>query len=260
MSRRALSLFGPLCLLLAAGCGGAELAPKIIGAMRPTSLPAVVACWETELEQAGFTGSYVATVDLTIEAETSRIKAAKVTRLVREEGVGDASPSEGTFRSCVERALLASKLATEATEGGTGFREDGDIAVEGLRMAFVDASSERRRDAARRVPHVLLGPRADRCQGLYSHDPPRDASVLDGAIAEAERRAKAIGATDLDAYARELQKEYDAALELIARLRDEATDPLVPAANHARVETALVEAEAVAQRTGKLIGCTVPTR
>ncbi len=255
MSARAFG-WTALCLGLATGCGGADLSPKVIGAMRPSNLPAVVACWETELEQAGFSGSYVATIDVTIEAQTSRIREARVTNLVREDGPGDAPADEGKFRACIEEGLRASTLQTEATDGGTAWRESSDVSVRGLRMAFVDASSERRRDASRRVTHVLLGPRSDRCQGLYSHDPPRDASLLDGAIAEAERRAKAVGDSDLDAYARELQKEYDAALELIARLRDESTDPLVPAANRARTESALVEAEAVAQRTGKLIGCT----
>lgn len=249
----------PLFLCLLAGCGGAAMPPKVMSSMRASSLPGVVACWEHEVEQADFSGSYVATLDFTIEAETSKIRGARVVKLDRSsDATGDSDGS--AFRSCLETALNQSQLPVAKSESGTGFRETSDVVVTGYRLAFVDASSEQRRSANRRVSHVLLGPRSDRCQGLYAHDPPLDASVLFAAIAEAERRADAYGESDLDAFAREQQKAYDTALELVARLRDEEVDPLIPEANRQRVQKALADATALVEKLAPRIGCKPPKK
>lgn len=251
------------CALLFTGClpflGGsdAELGRRLAAAARPDTLPLVVACWEKEFEGSQFQGGYVATVDFTVEAKTSRIRDARVTDLTAVEGQGTGDPAR--FRTCLEAALNGSALPTEDGKAGRpGFATASDVAVTGYRIAFVDASSKSRTQANARQANVLLGPRADRCQGLYAHDPPRDASALSEAIAEGEGKAAYYRAENPDAYARELQKTYDSELELRERLRLDLAAPNLPDANRKKIERLVEDLEAAVKKTGAKIGCVPP--
>ncbi len=250
----ALVFFGG-CLPLFGG-GQAELGGRLAAAVRPDTLPLVVACWEKEFEGSQFQGGYVATVDFTVEAKTSRLRDAKVTDLTAVEGQGTGDPAR--FRTCLEAALNGSALPTEDGKAGPGFATSSDLAVTRYRIAFVDASSKSRTQANARQANVLLGPRADRCQGLYAHDPPRDASALSEAIAEGEGKAAYYRADNPDAYARELQKTYDSELELRDRLRLDLAAPSLPDANRKKIERLVLDLEAAVKKTGAKIGCVPP--
>jgi hypothetical protein len=244
-----------------AGCAGdPALAAGLLNAARPSRLPEVVACWEKEFEAADFQGEYLATVAFTVEGGTGRIRDVEVRALDPvTTGGGGSGRDPAAFKACLAAALAKSALPTESNADGPGFRPPGDVAVSGLRIAFTDSPARRRTVASRRQANVLLGPRADRCHGLYAHDPPRDASVLYDEIAAAEGRAKSYGA-DLDLKARELQRTYDAELELGERLAADLAQPGLPDANKKRIRKALSEAGEAARRVGAKIGCTPPRR
>lgn len=241
------------------GCASERtLAEGVANAARPDSLPLVVACWEKEFEAAELRAEYVVTAEFVVESGTSKIRDAKVVSI---EPSRDTPPRDTkAFAACVEEALNRSALPAEVNKGGAGFSYGWDVAVRGYRFAFVDPSESRRRKASERQAHVLLGPRADRCQGLYTHDPPRDASVLYGEVDAIEARAARYKGSDPDLYARELQKAYDARLELESRLALDLADPLIPEANKKRMRKAREDIEKAAKRNGEAIGCTPPAR
>lgn len=224
------------------------LAARLAAAAQPGHLPQVVACWEKEVEAAGFVDEYVVTADLVVEGGSSRVKDARVTAVEPADSRGES------LGRCVEEALNRSALPREDDREGPGFAAAGDVAVRGYRFAFLGPSREERERAAARQAHVLLGPRADRCQGLYAYDPPRDAPRLFAEAAEREQRAGS-AAGDADAEARALQQLYDIQLELRARLRLDADEPGLPAANRKRTLEALREVEAEAKKTGARIRC-----
>ena len=246
-----------------AGCGGEQaLAAGLANAARPSRLPYVVACWEKEFATSPPDSGYVATVDFVVQARTSKLQAAKVQALepVTEEG-GPAKPSgrEAELRACIEAAINLSSLPAEADSDGPGFSTPSDLAVTRFRIAFVDDSAKQRTAASATQANVLVGPRADRCRGLYSHDPPRDASTLYAEIERSETQAAALHAQgqpgDRDLEARELQKAYDAKLELTERLASDLGQPAIPEANLKRLREALSEARDQARKTGARIGC-----
>lgn len=242
-----------------AGCGGGPaVAKKLAEAAVPTRLPLVVSCWEKELEALSFKGGYVATVDFVVEGGTSRFAKAHVTALEPAEG----TPAHDTapFRACLEDAFSRSALPTSDDGDGPGFRVAGDLHVSRFRVELYDASAESRRITSAREAAVLLGPRADRCQGLYSHDPPRDATTIYAELDLAEARAAQLRATDRDLFARELSKAYDAALELGDRLALDAAAPGLPDANRDRIRRAEGDVRGRAARVGRAIGCTPPAK
>jgi hypothetical protein len=101
---------------------------------------------------------------------------------------------------------------------------------------------------------MLVGPRADRCQGLYGHEPPRDAGrlhrLLGEARAEATRHEK-----DLDKRARALQHAYDLALELGERLKRDASRRDLNRTGKKRVLDELDRVEGIRSELGERIGC-----
>ncbi|MFO0762877.1 MAG: hypothetical protein U0359_40955 [Byssovorax sp.] len=247
------------------GCAGdPALAASLANAARPSRMPKVVACWEKEFAESPVQTGYLATVDFVI-APGAKLRDAKVRALVPIAGDDGPPPEEAlwpaerkaAFSACVEAALDESVLPTSPDSDGPGFSTDSDLPVRSFRIAFVDASAKRREAASARQTNVLVGPRADRCQGLYSHDPPQAASTLYAAVSEAEARAGTPG-QDPDSKARELQKAYDSQLELLERLGSDLGQPAIPEANRARLRDALAEAHKTAARLGARIGCKPP--
>lgn len=239
---------------LASGCAGSrDLATKLANAAVPSHLPHVKACWEKELEAASFRGEYRATVDFVIEGGSSKIRDAKVTKL--EPTDADPTRDPAPFRACIEEALAKSQLPESADANGPGFSASNDITVTGYVIAFTDASQKARAEEASRTGHVLIGPRADRCQGLYTYDPPRDEVDLYTAIDQAESAAAL--KSDPDQYARTLQKAFDLRLELRDRLRHQIATPDLPDANKKRLRSAIDETEARAKSIGAAIGCKI---
>lgn len=259
--RRALAL-APAALALAAlssGCVNEQtVARDLVNAARPSRLPLVVACWEKEFEAAEFRGEYTAVVSFEVESDTSKLRAAKVTAL--EPSRDTPERDLAGFRSCIEDALNRSALPTAADKDGPGFKAPSDLAVRNYRLQFTDPSSDKRRLASARQAHVLIGPRADRCQGLFAYDPPRDSSTLYNEIAASKSRAFQAKGTDPADYARELQKGYDTMLELRARMSAELADPAIPAANKKRMQQVLEALEESARNAGAKIGCALPPR
>lgn len=232
--------------------GDPAVAASLANAARPGRLPEVVACWEKEFEAAEFQGEYTADVDFVVERGTSKFHGAKVRSL---EPIGKASGRDtAAFKACLEAALNKSALPTSADGDGPGFSSAEDLDVSHFRIAFTDSPTRKKAVESKRQANVLLGPRADRCQGLYSHDPPRDAGTLYEQIGEAEGRVASY-ASDPDRRARELQKIYDTQLELGERLRADLAEPGLPEANKKRLRKAISDAEDAAKRTGAKIGC-----
>ncbi len=157
------------------------MAVGLANAARPSRLPYIVACWEKEFATSPPDSGYLATVDFVVQAGTSKLQSAKVRELepVTEDG-SPAKPSghEAELRACLVAALNLSSLPATADSDGPGFSTPSNLAVTRFRIAFVDDSAKQRTAASATQAHVLVGPRADRCRGLYSHDPPRDASTL----------------------------------------------------------------------------------
>jgi len=242
--------------MLSACAGDHALAAKLADAAKPARLPEVVACWEKEFDAASTQPRYEATVDFVVEGGTSRIQRARVRSIVATDDEDRTLPPTGReegLGACIEAALDRSALPTSADGEGPGFSISSDLRVEGFRIEFVDASAKKRALAEARQSHVLIGPRADRCKGLYAHEPPRDASTLYEEISKSESRA--LSADDLDQRARDLQKTYDAKLELIERLSADLGEPDLPEVNRERVREALDGAIGSAKKTGALIGC-----
>lgn len=255
MSRFALRTASLAFALLAAGCvGGRDLESKLANAAVPSHLPLVMACWEKEFEATSFRGEYKATVDFVIASGSSKIRHAKVKKL----DATDADPTRdpAAFRACIEDALDDTALPTADDANGPGFATSNDLTVKGYVIAFVDASSKARAEAANRSEHVLIGPRADRCQGLYTYDPPRDEVDLYTAIDQAESGA-AQTKSEPDQHARLLQKAFDLRLELRDRLRLRLGEPDLPDANRKRLLSAIEETETKARGIGAAIGCKV---
>jgi len=247
--------------LLLAGWGADQaVATSLANAARPSRLPLVVACWEKAFEAGPTHNSFVATVDFVVAEQSSRIRDAKVRSLnaaVDGESESPLDPgAEAPFRACIEDALNHSSFPKAADKDGPGFSTSHDLRVSGFRIAFVDASAKRRAIASAHQANVLIGPRADRCQGLYSHEPPRDASALYAEISAAEGHAAWLKDQDqADERAREFQKAYDAQLELIERLSSDVGRPGVPDVNRGKTQRALDEARARLVKMGARIGC-----
>ena len=196
--------------LLVVGCASAAcassatLAPQITNAMDQQHLPKVLACWEHEFEAAGFKGRYEARVDFSVASSTGTISGARVRDLEPTDEIDAANGVEHGARlaRCVEQALNQSSLAPG------GFTPAIDTRVVGLPIVFADASAAVREAASERVKHVLIGPRADRCSGLYTYEPPRPAAVIQGALDDASRQTTRHANSDKDAYARALRATH----------------------------------------------------
>ena len=250
---RAARLLGP-CLAAALLCSACvnrdELAINLQQAAVGPHLPKVLACWESAFEEAGFRGSYVASVDFRIHGDGT-LSDAVVHGIEDPSGTSDAPPYG--FESCLVEALNASTL------GPAGIEPGADVQVVGYRLAFGDATEAARQEASDESPNILIGPRADRCQGLYGYDPPREMAGLQSELAKAQGdAATAQQDGDRDREARALQQTYDLALELRSRLSFEAVRDDLPAEGRKRVIAELERSGELASSVGARIGCTPP--
>jgi hypothetical protein len=218
--------------------------------MRQDALPGVVACYEDAFERNGFAGEYMARVDFTIASGTGKLEATsvrKVEPLLGADASDAASQASTALRACLGRAF-----ETASVEPYSAWRA---VRVNDYPIAFKAPQSGEHRRAQSQTGHVLIGPRGDRCRGLYSYRPPRDAALLYAQFAEAQAESKRHRHSDLDSAARATQRSYDVALELGARLRLEARRSDLDAAGRARMNKA--EDDVAEQRRGlaKQLGC-----
>jgi hypothetical protein len=241
--------------LLAAACVTKEqLASQLEQSLRQEHVPKVYACWEREFESAGFRGQYVATADFVVESDTGQLREVAV----RDLRPADASPGDepdaesGRLRACVEKAL------GESTVASSGWTPPHTLTVRGFRFAFVGSPAKPRKSSEKRAANVLIGPRADRCLGLYSYDPPRDTATLMAELAEAQATARRVAPADRDGLARAQQKVYDLALELRASLDVDSRRRDLKEANRTRMRQAQREVEQTAREVGEQIHCQVP--
>jgi hypothetical protein len=256
-------VFAAILASMLAGCAGDQaVAASLANAARPSRLPYVVACWEREFAAAPPDSGYVATVAFVVQAKTSKLQAAEVESItaVNEAGApAKASGREAEIGACLKAAINQSSLPADADADGPGFSTPADLQVKRFRIAFVDDSAKQRTAASAKQANVLVGPRADRCRGLFSHDPPRDASTLYAEIERADTQAAALHAQghagDQDLEARAEQQAYDTKLELAERLASDLAQPAIPEANRKRLRDALEQARAQAVKTGAKIGC-----
>ncbi len=229
-----------LCLwLLLAGCASRdELAARLAAAMTPSALPALSACWESHFERAGFRGRYLAVVDFTLSPDGA-LHDVTVRALVDETGPEPGHAHEaGALRRCIADALDGATIA---------FTPSHALAVTGYRIALRDGTAEARASRER----VLIGPRHDRCQGLFGYDPPRELGTLQR---ELERTAGPAAHAEGDALARALQQRYDLSLELMQRLALERRADLPPESD-ARIARELARVRQLARDVGARIGC-----
>lgn len=259
MNRMRASTFGAaasMALVLGLlGCAtSTDLAAELVAAATPGHLRPVVACWEQEYEASGFQGEYMATIDLEISS-SEVIRSASITAL-DATGETRSEHDTGPFRGCLQKAFVGLVLPSKTDAEGPGYSSIVGASVRAYKIAFLGDQDERRKRAGGRQAHVLIGPRADRCQGLYVYDPPRDTSALFSEIGLGKSRAESTRGKDRDLYARELQKTYDLQLELATRLRVDLADPSIPPVNRKRLTEALATARTEARATGAAIGCT----
>jgi hypothetical protein len=228
-----------------------DRAAAIVSAATAGHLRPVVACWEKEYESSGFEGEYIAIVDFEIGGD-EHFRNAQVKSL---ENKDQSSPTRDltAFRECIEKALNEVELPTKTDADGPGYSAIIGVAVHNYRIAFLGDQEGRRQEAGGRQANILIGPRADRCQGMYSYNPPRDSSTLFTEISLVQ--AKPAPAQDKDAQAREFQKIYDLQLELAARLEADLANGSLPAANRKRLVEALEKARGEITATGERIGC-----
>ncbi|HVK69628.1 MAG TPA: hypothetical protein VM694_34460 [Polyangium sp.] len=236
------------------GCASPQkLAAELVAAATPGHLRPVVACWEQEYEASGFQGEYMATIDLEISG-SEVIESARITAL-DPTGESRSERDTGPFRACLEKAFVGIELPSKADADGPGYSSVVGASVRNYKFAFLGDQDERRKRAGGRQAHVLIGPRADRCQGLYVYHPPRDTSALFTEIALGKGRVESTRGKDRDQHARELQKTYDLQLELAVRLRSDLADASLPPVNRKRLTEALDTARTEARATGAAIGC-----
>lgn len=228
-----------------------DRAAELIAASTAGHLRPVVACWEKEYESSGFEGEYIAVVDFEVGRD-EHFSNAHVTSLAPKD---QSAPSHDLtpFRECIEKAFDEVELPTSTDSDGPGYSTFVGVAVTNYRIAFLGDQEGRRQEAGGRQANILIGPRADRCQGMYTYKPARDSSALFTEISLIQ--AKPAPTNDKDAQARELQRMYDLQLELVARLEADLSNRAIPNANRKRMVDALEIAERETVSIGARIGC-----
>ena len=245
---RSLSLTGLALMLL--GCASqTQLAATLRKATTQDQLPEVVACYERQFERSGFRGEYLALMSFTIDGGEVQNSTVHELYALANDSLEASDDSAASFRACLKRAFdqtQLSKLSSSST-----------LQVSGFRIAF-KAASHTNDAAINQAPNVLVGPRANRCHGLYSHEPPRDTAVLFAALSDAQAEAANARNAKSDQTARTLQKSYDLALELRERLLADTRRPDLPSSSRNRLYEALDRTHETAVDIGQKINCSPP--
>jgi hypothetical protein len=231
-----------------------EIAAQLGRSLAQPNVPKVTACWEAEFESAGFRGKYRAEVDFTVDPDGS-LRDVEVRKVEATSAAGgaDAPPDgSGSLGACIKGALGETNIAT------AGWVPAAPLRVNGFTLAFTDGSAEVRAAAKTAGSPMLIGPRANRCAGLYSFHPPREAALLDAEIAEARGLAERTAELDRDGHARALQRIYDVALELRRRHELDAGNAELGEESRARTLNQRDEAAKLARDVGESIGCEPP--
>lgn len=227
------------------GCaGGPRLAAEVRDASGPTRLPKVLGCYEEAFEAAGFAGEYEATVSFVVDGGSGAIHDATVTTLEARTG-----KVPETLGPCLVKALETSTLRP------AGEPPSATLSVRDLHISFRDGSSAARANGSSPSEPMLVGPRANRCQGLYSHAPPREVAPLFKELDEAQTKV-ASSKSDPDTMARSLQHAYDVALELRRRIELDGWQPGLKPESRRRLAEELSRVERTAVELGAAIGCT----
>ncbi|MCA9619436.1 MAG: hypothetical protein KC731_10440, partial [Myxococcales bacterium] len=172
-------------------------------------------------------------------------------RELRDEASGEPVTSlddASELRTCVEDAFASSTIPPLST--------GRSIAFVGYRVALRDGTQAARSAASERG-EVLIGPRTNRCQGLYAYDPPRDVSAVETDLEDSRRETERAG-RDRTRLARALQRQYDLTLELAERLAVEGKAEGLSDASRKKYRKELVRARQAAADLGERIGCPAP--
>jgi hypothetical protein len=198
------------------GCASnAQVESYVRQAMSQDALPRLTACYEETFERNGLAGAYMARVDFTIAAGTGQLRDVAVRNIsTLQESEAEVVDVDEGFRQCLSPALAASRVAP--------FSSIRSVRVEDYPISFKAPDADGQRRATRETAHVLIGPRDDRCRGLFSHRPPRDAASLYASLASAQAVIARRGDGDADLLARTAQEAYDLILELRGRLELES--------------------------------------
>jgi hypothetical protein len=235
-----------------------DVAAQLTRALAQPNVPNVAACWEAEFEAAGFRGAYRAEVDFTVEPDGSLRQVAVQSVKPQPPATGADEPGDAptdgsdALRTCLSRALEGMSIAA------SGWAPPAAIRVHGFVFSFADGSAEVRADAKAAGTQLLIGPRANRCAGLYAFHPPREAALLDADVAEARSAAERADDVDQDVRARALQRLYDTAIELRRRLEMDAANRELGEESRARTLERRDEAAKLLRDTGATIGCEPP--
>ncbi|MFP6686148.1 MAG: hypothetical protein VB934_15630 [Polyangiaceae bacterium] len=217
-------------------------------AMSQNALPRVVACYEEAFERNGLAGEYVARIDFTIASGTGRLQDVGVRDISTLRGSeGDAVEVDERFRQCLSEALAASQVAPLSSIRS--------VRVEDYPISFKAPDADGQRRATRETAHVLIGPRADRCRGLFSHRPPRDAATLYASLASSQAIVSRRGDGDADRLARAAQEAYDLTLELRWRLEIETKREDLDDAGRARMQRTRRALKPGLDALARQIGC-----
>lgn len=227
----------------------AQVRNQLQSAAHPGALPNVVACWESYFEEQDFSGALTATADFSVAAASGAISNVSITALQDDSGAEPRAldPKQHPFGVCLAKALDGASL-------GSQWADQPAVRATDMRLAFIGPSQEQ---LGRATPQ-LVGPRADRCRGLYGHWPPRDAATIHGELSDAEDKAARTREQDADRYARALQRAYDLALELRQRLKRDGADEGLSEAAQKHLHKEESRANRKAQELGAQIGCELP--
>ncbi len=224
------------------GCVDQGARAQLANSMNRTTLPKVAACWEAQSEQPDFAGDLHAVATFDVASGSGAISHASIQQLRAPDGGDVLDASRHPFGRCLVTALNGSRLGSDA------WSPSDDLQLTDVLLHFAGPSRANRFDG----PPRLVGPRADRCQGLYGHRPPRDAANVHRELSEAEGRFED---ANQDRRARAHQRAYDLTVELVARLERDLRGNEQPKQAKKRLKREAKRVRALQEKLGREIGC-----
>jgi len=220
-------------------------------AMSQDALPKVVACYEDAYERNGFSGEFIARVDFTIESGTGALQDVAVQSIAPLPSGGHTTTDvDEAFRACLPKALASTRVKPLSSLS--------TVHVTNYPIAFKAPRASELKDGKAHGGAILVGPRDDRCRGLYSYRPPRDAAALYTQLGQLKAELSRVKAGAADQRARTLQQSYDVMLELRLRLRMATKRKELKAGSRRRMREAIITLTDSLNQTGNQIGCTPP--